>query len=204
MADGDKADWGAGILAIVAALFFGAGLPIGLYYGVYKPRTVAHQKLNDQAAALTIEEQNLVNQQMKIGELKKDSELVRDELVKVESSFATSHMSVLSRIRKLAKDNRLEAMAEQEGDTGTQAVKLKKEQAVWANGLVARKVKVRASGTYHDFGRFMAAVEGLKDATIIPRTLEIDGDASTGNEHQFSWEIYIVVKRDVEQVGRKK
>lgn len=203
MADGDKADWGAGILAIVAALLFGAGLPIGLYYGVYKPKIEAHQKLKAEAVTLDGEEQKLINQQTKIGELKEDSKLVEGKLVEVESSFSTSHTSVISHIRKLAKDNRLEAMAEKDGDTGTQAVKLQTNKAVWAEGLEARKVRVRASGTYHDFGRFMAAVEGMENTTIIPRTLEIDGDASTGNEHQFTWEIYIVVKRDIDKVGRK-
>ncbi|MDC1142818.1 hypothetical protein OAU50_06975 [Planctomycetota bacterium] len=202
MAEENSGDWTAGIVAIVAALLLGIGVPVGLYYGLYVPRTKTYAGLEAKKAELKVRQEAQLVRVGIVKELKEDSLKLEKELNDAESKFSEDARTVISSILLLAEEHNLALLPERQDEDGANIAYRGNDDVKWKEGLVAVEVRVEATGTFHDFGRFMAGVEGLEDAVIIPKELIVFGDSSRGSEHRYNWYLYVVEKRDVSIVGR--
>ncbi|MCH8235750.1 MAG: hypothetical protein IIC29_06445, partial [Chloroflexi bacterium] len=84
-------------------------------------------------------------------------------------------MLLKDRIGDLAAEYKLEVSRARANQMGATIVTLsRKESNVdFPEGLVAFRVNVEAQAKYHDFGKFVAALESLKEFVIIPEKLVI-------------------------------
>lgn len=202
---GISADWTAGIIAIVAALLLGGGVPIGLYLGLYEPkkneRIAGEQKLVEVQSKMDLE----VERQKRVNELTQDSAKVEEWVREIEAPFTDSSQLrvVQEKLRTLCSDNNLRVPQDRlQFETNPEIVRATGERIPFKDGLQASQFLIHVTGTYHDFGRFFVQLEMLKDAVVIPEGLILLGDQSQGRKHVFLLTVYVVEKRDYAAIGR--
>lgn len=203
-----NADWTAGIVAIVAALLLGSAIPIGLYFGLYKPKVAelaaANQKLNTLKADMTA----MVVRSEKVTKLENDGDAMAKRVTELEAPFAVSDPERLdvpdawAAIDKLANDHYLELRPERKTQLGARVVYKSNNRIQFQDGLFATKLTVEAQAFFHDFARFVSKLEYMQNYVVIPESLICKGDANGGTTHTFIMEIYVVERRDVDLIGR--
>jgi hypothetical protein len=202
------ADWTAGIVAIVAALLLGSAIPIGLYFGLYKPKVAelaaANQKLNTLKNDMTA----MVARSEKVTGLEKDGEALAKRVTDIEAPFAVSDPERLdvpdawAAIQKLADDHYLELRPERKNQLGARVVYRSDSRIQFQDGLYATRLTVETQAFFHDFARFLSKLEHMQNFVVIPETLICTGDANGGTTHTFILHIYVVERRDVDLIGR--
>jgi hypothetical protein len=201
-------DWGAGIAAIGAALLFGAALPVGLYFGAYKPQTnklAAEKKRYEKAEGdfkledarrgkVESDKTDVTNVQAKLTEVQKlFSTDVGNELVLIREKARLHGLKPVSTRGRPLDDRRIaDDLNKPVGDTG-------------GIGLVGDMVRINCQGYLFNFCSFLGDLEsyGLvaKDdkgekveATgrfYVVRSVVIKGDGNGGSLHTFELELVL-------------
>jgi Tfp pilus assembly protein PilO len=201
-------DWTAGIVAIAAALLLGSAIPIGLYFGLYKPkvaeRTTANEKLNTLKTDMTV----MVSRADKVRKLEDDGDTMAQRVLRDEEAFAVSDPERMdvpdawAAVQKLAEDNYLDLLPERKTQLGARVVFKANNRVEFENGLRATKLRIEAQAYFHDFARFVSKMETLAKFVIVPEMLICKGDTNGGTTHMFVMEVYVIERRDVDRIGR--
>lgn len=214
-------DWTAGIVAIIAALLLGGGVPIGLYFGLLVPKQKEVGLWDEAAQQFTSgEEQRKVELQSehelrlqrkaKLAAKQMEAETIAAWITGLEEPFVAAsdpgRMLLKDRIGDLASEYKLEVSRARSNQMGATIVTLSRKESniTFPKGLVAIRVNVEAQAKYHDFGKFVAALESLKELVIIPEKLVIEGDSGAGQFHEFRYSFFVLERRDVDSIGREK
>ena len=202
---GISSDWTAGIMAIVAAVLLGGGVPIGLYMGLYTPkkqeRMAAEVKLKQVETEMNIQ----VDRQARVNTLTKDAATVEEWVRELETPFVDPAQLrlVQENIRGLCNDHNLRVPQDRlQSETNPEAVRATGERIPFKDGLQASQMVIHVTGTYHDFARFFVKLETLHDTIVIPEALIMLGDQSQGRKHVFLLSLFVVEKRDYATIGR--
>lgn len=195
MAD-KNGDWTGGILAIAAAVMIGFGVPAGLYYSWYQSLVDKNRQLVAKKSEIAVGMELQLGKESKVTKLDDDADLVEEKLAKLESRFVVEPRIAIDAIYEFANQNHLKKLPNYEDDV--QKVELGPTTVEWENGLRASQILIEVTGTYHDFGRFVAEVESMDSAVVIADKLIVTGDSSRGSIHRFSWSIYVVEQRTEE------
>lgn len=208
MADKNKnaagSDWTAGIVAIVAALLLGGGIPVGLLYGLYFPKV--KEREGEEAR---MKEQEQVSELLgvrlaKVEKLESEAKEMRERLIDIEKPFSAPNApEVIEQIDRLAQSHNLGLIPERRQMLRARIVYAgaESEAVSFAQGLNASCVWVDAFGTYHDFGRFLTALETMPGAVVICESLDCYGDQSGSTLHTFRLKLFVIERRDVDKVG---
>lgn len=210
MADLNKGsgDWTAGIIAIVATLLLGAAVPVGLYFALYKPKTVEHAQKDEEFNKVSAEFEVLVARQTDVTKMEKEADETAKKLAKLEEVFAVPNDdAVIARIAKLATSHDIKLLEKRRGmlDVPDVVFPPKTPQPVaFKHGLQGRAFFVEGEGTYHDFGRFMADLENYEKTrtVVVVERVRIEGSRRAGPIHQFYVKAYIFEKRNIAEIGR--
>lgn len=202
---GISGDWTAGIMAIVAAVLLGGGVPIGLYMGLYTPkkqeRIAAEGKLKQVETEMNIQ----VDRQKRVNDLTQDAAKVEEWVRELETPFSDpSQLRVVQEnIRTLCGTHNLRVPQDRlQSETNPEAVRATGERIPFKDGLQASQLVIHVTGTYHDFARFFVKLESMTDALVIPEALIMLGDQSQGRKHVFLLSVFVVEKRDYATIGR--
>ncbi|MCC6572649.1 MAG: hypothetical protein IT462_02555 [Planctomycetes bacterium] len=198
---GDTNDWTAGIIAIGAALVLGAAAPIGIYFGLYMPQTKQLEMWTLNAQANEIK---LHAEQEKEGRMQKmqgESDRVRGEIEKVEARFSAADENLIHQIEGIAQRHKVELPQDKRNFKDVMLVKNMESPTFMPQKLRAEKIYIECSATYNDFGRFMAELENLPNATLIPGNFVAAGNSGAGKTHTFRVEFFVVQKRDLGSIG---
>lgn len=208
MADKGTGDWTAGIVAMVAALLIGGGIPLGLYMGLYVPKKQERIDAQKKYEELKVQSQVLGAKQQEIQGLEKDADEMAKRVEEIEAPFSlgsTARMDVQAAreaITALAERHNLKLMPVRRQQPNAVIVYPGEVQVKFEYGLVATKLIIEAQATLHDFGRFVTAMEMEPTLVVIPSTLECQGDSNGGREHLFIMHVYVVQKRDIATLGK--
>jgi hypothetical protein len=203
-----SSDWTAGIVAIAAALLLGGAIPIGLYFGLYKPKVAEHATAKQKLSALQVDMTAMVARSEKVTKLEADGVALAKRVTEIESGFAVSDPERLdvpdawAAIQKLADDNYLELRPERKAQLGARVVYKSGNRIQFQEGLYATKLTVEAQAFFHDFARFLSKLEHMQNYVVIPEALICKGDANGGTTHTFILDVYVVERRDVDLIGR--
>lgn len=199
-------EWTAGVIAIIAALLIGSAIPIGLYFGLYMPkyrdRMAAEEKKTELATSMTM----MIARQERITNLEKDADTVAERIEQIEKPFAVPVIEdedvpdARIALLQLASDHKLARLPERQ--ILDEIVTSGRYRIPFPNGLMATKLKIEALAYYHDFGRFVTAMETLERFVIIPESLICTGDSNQSNRHKFRMVVYVIERRDVDSIGR--
>jgi Tfp pilus assembly protein PilO len=201
-------DWTAGIVAIVAALLLGSAIPIGLYFGLYKPKVADRVAANKKLETLKIDMTAMVTRSDKVRKLETEGDEMAIRVAKIEEDFAVSDPERMdvpdawAAIQKLAEDNFLELLPERKTQLGARVVFKANNRIEFENGLRATKLRIEAQAYFHDFARFVSKMEYLEKFVVVPEMLICKGDTNGGTTHMFVMEVYVVERRDVDRIGR--
>lgn len=205
--EGGASDWTAGIVAILAAVLLGAALPIGLYYGLYVPQTEALAQARLDLEAVEARQAMLSAKAERVKTLEDEGAEIAERLSGIEVEFVspdgegfTLDAAVLD-IEDLASAHHLSPRRQTSGTRDLNVVRPAGGALEFPDGLRATRYMVEAQARFHDFGRFLAALESRDGYTIIPEDLLCRGDAARGTQHIFVLNFYIVQKRDVDEIG---
>lgn len=209
--DSGSGDWTAGIVAIVAALLLGGGVPVGLYFGLYEPKVKEREAAEAQLQSLQSDQDLLLARQERVRGIEEERDDMIERVAALEARFtmpdatdtADQDLKVIRGVlAELADQHHLSLMRGRAQNRELEIVKPAGQRVTFENGLSATGITIEAQATYHDFGRFMAAIEGLPDAVVIPAELICTGDASRGTQHAFILTVYVVEQRDIDAIGR--
>lgn len=201
-------DWTAGIVAIVAALLLGSALPIGLYFGLYKPKEKERLDAEAKLAQLNTDMELMIARGERVRGLEEDGVKMAADIKELESPFAVGDPEKLdvpevrATLLRLAENHKLELRPERQQQLGAEVVFAGGERIAFDKGLQATKLQIEARARFHDFGRFVTEMETLENYVIIPESLVCTGDANGGNDHTFIMVVYVVERRDVDAIGR--
>ncbi|MBX3473644.1 MAG: hypothetical protein KF754_04615 [Planctomycetes bacterium] len=203
---GGGGDWTAGIVAIVAAVLLGGAIPIALYYALYVPQVQARVAEDKKLNELKATEEILVGRETRVRVLETEGAEMRERLAKLEEKFTApvDRADLINRISKIAADHNIRLRSEQSQMLRAKTVYDGAKELTFPQGLKAASILVDCQATYHDFGRFVAALESMPDAVLIIESLDIDGDQNGGYSHVFSMTIYSIERRNLDQVGVAK
>ncbi len=208
MADKASGDWTAGVVAMIAALLIGGGIPVGLYLGLYAPKKQDRIDAEKKYKELTENEVLLFVQQAEVMKLKAEADEMAERVKEIEAPFAVGSEARMDvpkardMLDRLAGTHNLKLLPIRRQQVGADVVFPGESQVTFEKGLVATKLIIEAQATFHDFGRFVTAMEMLPDLVVIPATLDCQGDSNGGREHLFVMHVYVVQKRNVEEIGR--
>lgn len=203
-----NADWTAGIIAIIAALLIGSGIPTAVYFGLYKPKQADRQRAERDLEALRVDEQRVMAEQQQVNKLKKEMNDMADLLEDLEVAFAPREegtpdlKDARERITSLATEHKLHLQPRRVTQSGATMVWSEGNEVRFEHGLTASLMMIEAEATYHDFGRFLAALESDPLMVLVPESLLCHGDNNGGRLHSFELRVYVVMKRDIAQVGK--
>jgi Tfp pilus assembly protein PilO len=199
-------DWTAGMIAIFAALMIGGAVPALVYFGLYQPkveeRTGAERRLDD----LKVEQDIVLAKQAEVRGLMNDASDMAKRLEQSGENFVTppegdTDVPELRRfLRDQARIHGLALLPRHTGQIGAEMIYWGDRVITFEHGLQATQIIAELYGTYHDFGRYLAFLESLPEVMIID-TLRCEGDSNGGRMHSFELRIYVVLKRDIEQIG---
>jgi Tfp pilus assembly protein PilO len=182
MADA-KSDWMAGGLLIGAAFLIGVGVPIGLWFGLYAPTVEERERKEAQLQALEAQMQVLVARQQVVRGLEEDGDEMVKRLEDLEAPYhvATPRMNDVpdarSILNTLSEHHNLLVPDEFARET-TEVVRPGSRRIEWPNGLRATELEINASGTFHDFARFVMDMENREDMVVIPNTMTMLGNST--------------------------
>jgi hypothetical protein len=202
------ADWTAGIVAIAAALLLGSAIPIGLYFGLYKPKVAELVTANQKLTQIKVDMNAMVARSEKVTKLETEGDAMAKRVTEIEAPFAVSDPERLdvpdawAAIQKLADDHYLELRPERKTQLGARVVYKSGNRIQFQDGLYATKLTVEAQAFFHDFARFLSKLEHMQNFVVIPESMTCIGDANGGTTHTFVLEIYVVERRDVDLIGR--
>lgn len=199
-------DWTAGIVAITAAVLLGGAIPIALYYTLYTPQVLARQGEEKKLVELKATEEVLVGRETRVRTLETEGAEMRERLAKLEERFTApvDRAELVTRISNIAQDHNIRLRAEQAQTLRAKTVYDGAKELTFARGLKASSIMVDCQATYHDFGRFVAALESLPDAVLIIESIDIDGDQNGAYSHVFQMTIYAIERRNLDAVGVAK
>lgn len=201
-------DWTAGIVAIVAALLLGGALPIGLYFGLYKPKEKERLAAEQKLVQLNVDLELMMARGERVRGLEDDGVAMADRIKELESPFAVGDAEkmdvpeVRATLLRMAETHKLELRPERQQQLGAEVVFAGGDRITFEKGLTATKLQIEARARFHDFGRFITEMETLEKYVIIPESLVCTGDANGGNDHVFIMVVYVVERRDVDAIGR--
>ncbi len=201
-------DWTAGIVAIVAALLLGSALPIGLYFGLFKPKEQERIDAQQKLEQVKVDYQMMLARADRVRGLEEDGVKMADDIKELESPFAVGDPEKLdvpevrATLLRLAENHKLELRPERQAQLGAEVVFAGGERIAFEKGLQATKLQIEARARFHDFGRFITEMETLENYVIIPESLVCTGDANGGNDHTFIMVVYVIERRDVDAIGR--
>ncbi|MCZ7604977.1 MAG: hypothetical protein M5U25_02675 [Planctomycetota bacterium] len=201
-------DWTAGIVAIVAALLLGSALPIGLYFGLFKPKEQERIDAQQKLEQVKVDYQMMLARADRVRGLEEDGVKMADDIKELESPFAVGDPEKLdvpevrATLLRLAENHKLELRPERQARLGAEVVFAGGERIAFEKGLQATKLQIEARARFHDFGRFITEMETLENYVIIPESLVCTGDANGGNDHTFIMVVYVIERRDVDAIGR--
>lgn len=201
-------DWTAGIVAIVAALLLGSALPIGLYFGLFKPKEQERIDAQQKLEQVKVDYQMMLARADRVRGLVEDGVKMADDIKELESPFAVGDPEKLdvpevrATLLRLAENHKLELRPERQAQLGAEVVFAGGERIAFEKGLQATKLQIEARARFHDFGRFITEMETLENYVIIPESLVCTGDANGGNDHTFIMVVYVIERRDVDAIGR--
>lgn len=205
---GSSGDWTAGIVAIVAALLLGSALPIGLYFGLYKPKVAERKAGEEKKKKLNADMEVMIARQEKVAELEAEGKEMAKRVKEIEKPFAVADTEkmdvpdVRAALLRLAEVHNLALLPERKGELGSEIVYTGKQRIAFEHGLMATKLVIEALAFYHDFGRFVTDMETMEKYVIIPETVVCMGNTNGGGRHLFRMGVYVIEKRDVESIGR--
>jgi hypothetical protein len=217
--DSSGGDWTAGIVAIVAALLLGGGIPVALYFGLYKPKVQEREAAEVRFQQLENDKELLLARQERVRGLEEDADDMAGRIEKLETRFVKPDSTdtadldlkiVRATLTELAEKHNLTLLRERQQQKKAVMVYPANTRVVFENGLAATGIIVEAQATYHDFGRFLAEVESLDGpeieainrAVVIPESLICKGDANRGIRHVFILTLYVVEQRNVDEIGQ--
>lgn len=201
-------DWTAGIVAIVAALLLGSALPVGLYFGLFKPKEQERIDAQQKLEQVKVDYQMMLARADRVRGLEEDGVKMADDIKELESPFAVGDPEKLdvpevrATLLRLAENHKLELRPERQAQLGAEVVFAGGERIAFEKGLQATKLQIEARARFHDFGRFITEMETLENYVIIPESLVCTGDANGGNDHTFIMVVYVIERRDVDAIGR--
>lgn len=205
---GSSGDWTAGIVAIVAALLLGSALPIGLYFGLYKPKEKQRIEAQNKLEQLKTDMQLMIARSDRVRGLEEDGVAVAERLKELEVPFAVSDPEKMdvpearAALLRLAEKHHLGLRPERQQQLGAEVVFIGGDRIEFEKGLKATKLMIEAQAYYHDFGRFVSEMESLEQFVIIPESLLCKGDTNGGTDHVFIMVVYVVERRDIDSIGR--
>lgn len=217
MADkGGAGEWTAGIIAIVAALLLGGAVPVGVYFGLYKPKMQEREQAQQKLAALDVDMELALARQAKVKKLQDEAADMEERLIDAEKPFAVADVErmdvpeVRARLISLADAHKLELLPERQAQLGSERVFTGNQRITFPKGLTATKLIIEARAYFHDFGRFLTELETMRDEKdrtqaryiIIPEKLICKGDPNGGSRHVFVLHVFVVEKRDIAAIGR--
>jgi hypothetical protein len=201
-------DWTAGIVAIVAALLLGSALPIGFYFGLYKPKLKARVEAEDKKKKLDSDMSIMIARQERVVKLENEAETMADRIEKLETPFAVADVDnrnvpdVVENLKHLAETNNLDIAPDHKRDRNPKIVFPGKHRIKFEHGLMATQLRIETQAYFHDFGRFLTEMETLENYVIVPYSIAAIGDSNGANQHVFRLIVYVIEKRDVESIGR--
>jgi hypothetical protein len=201
-------DWTAGIVAIVAAMLLGSAIPVGLYFGLYKPKVAEHSAAKEKLNTLQTDMTAMVARSERVRKLEDEGEAMAARVTKDEARFAIADPEALDvlaareAIQKLADDSFLELLPERKSQMGARIVFKSNNRIEFENGLRATRLKVEAQAYFHDFARFVSRLEHMEKFVVVPETLICKGDTNGGVTHKFFLDLYVIERRDVNSIGR--
>jgi hypothetical protein len=201
-------DWTAGIVAIIAAMLLGGAIPVGLYFGLYKPKVAEHVAAKEKMKTLQADMDLMVARSEKVRKLEEEGDAMAVRVTKIEERFAVSDPERLdvpdawAAIQKLAEDNFLELLPERKSQLGARVVFKSNNRIEFENGLHATRLRIEAQAYFHDFARFVSKLEYMDKFIVVPETLICKGDTNGGVTHKFFLDIYVIERRDVNSIGR--
>lgn len=202
---GISSDWTAGIMAIVAAVLFGGGLPIGLYMGLYTPKKQEREAAQVKLADVEKQMNAQVDRQKRVNDLTQDAAKIEEWVRELEAPFTDPAQLrlVQENLRTLCNTHNLRVPQDRlQSETNPEVVKATGERIPFKDGLQATQLVIHVTGTYHDFARFFVKLESMSDAVVIPEALIMLGDQSQGRKHVFLLSVFVVEKRDYATIGR--
>jgi Tfp pilus assembly protein PilO len=215
MAESAKGDWTAGLLAIAAAVMIGGALPIGLWFGLYQPKLKERESLEIRHQELQTQFENLNRQMSVVTALEADGQTMAERLAVLEAPYHEAEQrrndvpTARALLNALAEEHRL-APPEEVARLGHEVVRPGSRRIRWRHGLSATQLMIHATGTFHDFARFVTDMENLgsPEATesrvvVIPDLLICQGDSSAGVIHTFMMTIYVVESRNIDEIGSR-
>lgn len=198
-------DWTAGLVAIAAALLLGAAAPIGIYFGLYVPQTKEHEMWAAEAVKNKAKHDEQLEREKRVGVMRKHGDEARAEIAKLEERFTplSAASDLITTLETMAKRHRVELPPDKKIFTNERVVKPMEADTSLPNGLTASKIVVEGSASYNDFGRFMAEIENMSTATLIPGNFTATGDSNGGDKHLFRLELYMIQRRDLDAMKPK-
>lgn len=201
-------DWTAGIVAIVAALLLGSALPVGLYFGLYKPKEKERLEAANKLEQLNVDMEMMIARGDRVRGLEEDGKQMEVRVQEMEIPFAVADAEkmdvpdVRATLLRLAEKHQLSLRPERQQQLGAEVVFTGGDRITFEKGLKATKLQIEAKARFHDFGRFVTEMETLEQYVIIPESLVCTGDANGGNDHVFIMVVYVVERRDIDAIGR--
>lgn len=201
-------DWTAGIVAIVAALLLGSALPVGLYFGLYKPKEKERLDAANKLEQLNVDMEMMIARGDRVRGLEEDGKQMEVRVQEMEIPFAVADAEkmdvpdVRATLLRLAEKHQLSLRPERQQQLGAEVVFTGGDRITFEKGLKATKLQIEAKARFHDFGRFVTEMETLEQYVIIPESLVCTGDANGGNDHVFIMVVYVVERRDIDAIGR--
>jgi Tfp pilus assembly protein PilO len=210
MAQGNTGDWTAGLLIIAAAVLIGAGIPLGLWLGLYQPKVAEHAAKRAILEQLNTQLEELFGRKEVVSRIQRDVEHMSERLTELEQREVPEderHQNELMRaaalLNRLADTHNLEVPVERFAP-GMEVVRPGPGRVSWPHGLRASQLEIHASGTFHDFARFVQDMESRRELLVIPDSMSMIGDVTgTRRIHTFTMRIYVIEARDIEAIGQQ-
>ncbi|MCB9894775.1 MAG: hypothetical protein H6839_10015 [Planctomycetes bacterium] len=213
---GSGGDWTAGIVAIFAALLLGSAAPIGLYFGLYKPKVADRIAAEEKKSKLMLDMDLMLKRSERVTTLENEGDAMSERVKAQEAPFAEPDVErldvpeVRAALLRLAEKHHLALRPERQQQLGAEVVYAPGIRIRFAKGLMATKLTIEALAYFHDFGRFVTQMETLAQEgnetspkyIIIPEELTCTGDTNGGSKHVFVMSVYVIERRDVDSIGR--
>ncbi|MEZ5992519.1 MAG: hypothetical protein R3E76_09210 [Planctomycetota bacterium] len=205
---GSSGDWTAGIVAIVAALLLGSAIPIGLYFGLYRPKVAERIAAQENKTKLDGEMNAMIARQEFVVKLETEADSVAERIEEIEKPFALADVEkmdvpeVHEALLRLAKLHNLGLLPERQQQLRAEIVFPAGQRIEFPHGLMATKLTIETHAYFHDFGRFLTAMETMEKFVIIPESLICTGDSNGGSRHMFRMNVFVIERRDVDAIGR--
>jgi len=195
-------------VAIIAALLLGSALPIGLYFGLYKPKLKERMEAQDKKQQLDTAMSIMIARQERVVKLEKEGEEMADRITKIERPFSVADTEkmdvpdVRAALLRLAEVNNLALAPEHVNERGAEIVFPGGQRIDFKHGLTATMLRIETQAYFHDFGRFLTQMETMENYVIVPETLHCVGNTNGGDRHIFRMVVYVIERRDVDSIGR--